>query len=80
MVAVMYCPQCGTQGKPKTRTKGSIGIEAILWMCYLFQDRFFVPGVIYSVWRMATKEKVCPKCGAPDMIPLDSPLATSAHR
>jgi hypothetical protein len=67
-----YCPNCGTVGPAKTRVKGSFAIELLLWLCFL------VPGVIYSIWRLTTKEAVCPSCGAPNMIPADSPKARAA--
>lgn len=68
-----YCPQCGAVGTPKTQTKGSILIEIILWLC------FIVPGVIYSLWRMTSgRTQVCRTCGAPNLLPLDSPKARAA--
>ena len=71
MAKVMLCTNCGTQAKPKKIVKGSIGLEIILWMC------FIVPGLIYSLWRptSAARFKACPSCGAPDMVKLDSPIA-----
>lgn len=62
------CTTCGAQGIPKTRVKGSIGIEIVLWLCFL------VPGLIYSIWRLTTKEKVCSTCGANTLVPIDSPV------
>jgi len=67
-----YCQSCGSVGRPKTRVKGSFWIEVLLWFC------FFVPGLIYSIWRPTTKEQVCPVCGTPNMIPVDSPKARAA--
>lgn len=64
----MICSNCGTIGKPKTVTKGSIWIEIILWLFLI------IPGIIYSIWRLTTRAKVCPSCGAEKMIPLDSPM------
>lgn len=69
MAKILLCSNCGTQGKPKLKTKGSIFIEIILWLCLI------VPGLIYSIWRHTTRYKACPSCGAPNMIPLDSPRA-----
>lgn len=63
------CTNCGFTGKPKKVIKGSIFIEIILWIAFL------IPGVVYSIWRHTTKQKVCRKCGAPNMIPEDSPKA-----
>jgi hypothetical protein len=63
----MVCQNCGYRGKPKKITKGSIFIELILWLAFL------IPGLIYSIWRLTTKYWACPRCRAPNMIPLDSP-------
>lgn len=55
---VIDCPVCWYTGKPKKETPGSIRIELVLWLLLL------VPGIIYSVWRLAaTKTCKCPKCG-----------------
>jgi len=64
----MICPHCGSTGKPKTITPGSIFIEIILWCC------FAIPGLVYSIWRLTARKKgCCPACSQPGMIPLDSP-------
>jgi hypothetical protein len=65
----MFCTNCGTIGAPKTYTKGSMLIEILLWLCLLF------PGLIYSIWRLASRYKGCPACQAPNMIPANSPKA-----
>ena len=65
----MLCFHCGTQAKPKLETKGSILIELVLWVC------FILPGLIYTIWRHASRYEACPTCKAPNMIPLDSPRA-----
>lgn len=67
MAKEKICPNCGFKGKPKSTTKGSIFIEIILWCCFL------VPGFIYSLWRMTSRTPACPKCSAPNMVPVDSP-------
>lgn len=61
------CTKCGTTTKGKTITKGSFFIELILWLC------FFVPGIIYSMWRLSTRYEACPECGAVDLVPVNSP-------
>ena len=61
------CPHCGTRGAPKMRAKGSIWIEIVLWLAIV------LPGLIYSIWRLTTKEAVCPSCGMPGMISVASP-------
>jgi hypothetical protein len=68
-----YCPSCGSIGRPKTYTKGSIFIEIILWLCLI------VPGLVYSLWRMTSgRSKGCASCGATSIIPADSPKAKAA--
>jgi hypothetical protein len=61
------CARCGVQGSLKSETKGSFLIEVILWLM------FIVPGLIYSLWRLSTRRKVCGACGSPELVPLDSP-------
>lgn len=67
MKATMICPQCGTAGRPKTYTKGSMAIELLAWLCFL------IPGLFYSIWRWTSRYRGCPHCGADHMVPLASP-------
>lgn len=67
MAKELICSACGTTGKPKTETRGSFFIEVILWLCFL------IPGMIYTVWRLTTRRKVCRACSAHQLLPLDSP-------
>jgi hypothetical protein len=67
-----YCPNCGTVDYPVLRKSGSTVVEVLLWLFLL------VPGVVYSIWRVASKRLVCPKCEHPGTIPLDSPIAKKA--
>jgi hypothetical protein len=69
MAGELVCTNCGKKGKPKTVTRGFFLIEIVLWIF------FIIPGLIYSIWRLTTKYKACPSCGAPNMVPLDSPIA-----
>jgi hypothetical protein len=63
----MICPNCGKRGAPSKATKGSIWIELLLWCCFL------VPGLIYSIWRLSSRQLVCPDCKQAGMISEDSP-------
>lgn len=63
----LICTQCGSVGKTKGVTKGSMTIELILWLCFL------IPGLIYSFWRLSNKSIVCKVCGNSSLIPVDSP-------
>lgn len=69
---VMYCTSCGSEGQGRTKTRGALLIEVILWLCFL------VPGLIYSIWRLSSKHKVCSSCGAATLVPLSSPVARAA--
>lgn len=69
----VHCMTCGVEAPPISRTRGSIGMEVVLWVCFL------VPGLIYSVWRLTTRRMVCSACGAENIIPVQSPAAI-AHR
>jgi len=39
----------------------------MLWLAFL------IPGLIYSIWRLTTRQPACAKCGATDVVPEDSP-------
>lgn len=67
MAKILICSACGTTGKPKSETPGSILIEIILWLC------FIVPGLIYSIWRHTKRHDVCRSCGAAQLLPAESP-------
>lgn len=65
----LICSVCGSTEGTKTITKGSMLMEFVLWCCFL------IPGLIYSFWRMGSRHPGCRKCGSPNMIPSDSPVA-----
>lgn len=65
------CKDCGTVGESKTRARGSMMVEVVLWLC------FIVPGLIYSIWRLSSKHEVCPSCGSDRLVPLDTPVGKS---
>ena len=69
-----YCPHCGTVDVPVRESRGSFGLEVVLWLCFL------VPGIIYSVWRMNSDYDACRKCGQGGLLPLDSPRAQAELR
>jgi hypothetical protein len=72
MAREMYCPSCGRIGRPKRITPGYFVLEVVLWLF------FIIPGLIYSVWRLAARYDGCPYCEQKGMIPTDSPLARPA--
>lgn len=65
---MQICRDCGSVGRVKQITPGSIFIELILWCC------FIVPGLIYSFWRLSKRHEVCAACGGQSIIPLDTPV------
>lgn len=69
----LHCMTCGTDATPKFSPKGSFAVEVICWLC------FIVPGLIYSVWRRASKPARCPACSATNVVPYAAPAAV-AHR
>jgi hypothetical protein len=63
----MVCTTCGHHGPTKNHTRGSVLIEIVLWLL------FIVPGLIYSLWRLSTRRKVCSACEATTLVPADTP-------
>ena len=61
------CTNCGYKGQPETEKKGSDRMEMVLWWC------LFLPGFVYSIWRLITQYNVCPECRKPFMVPLIPP-------
>lgn len=64
-----FCKSCHYVGGTKRFMPGSILVELVAW-CF-----FFVPGVIYSIWRHSASVQVCKTCGSKEVIPINSPLA-----
>ena len=61
------CKDCGTVGETKTVARGSMGVEIVLWLC------FIVPGLIYSIWRLSSKHETCSACGSERLVPIQTP-------
>jgi len=71
---ICICPNCGTTAAPRTYTRGSIFIEIILWLC------FIIPGIVYTIWRLTTRQKVCRVCRQPGVVPIASPRGRELTR
>lgn len=67
----MICTNCFYQGKPKTITKGSLGMEILLWVFFFWM--WFIPGIIYTLWRLSTQKKVCKSCEQDTLVSTKSP-------
>jgi hypothetical protein len=63
------CTSCGKIASPALHTRGSFGIEIILWLCLI------LPGILYSLWRLSSRIEVCAACGSANIIPVNSPAA-----
>lgn len=61
------CTQCGYHAERKRVTKGSLVIELVMWLAFVF------PGIIYSLWRMTSKYWACQSCGSDAIVPDFSP-------
>jgi hypothetical protein len=65
----MLCTRCGSVARPKVIVPGTFALEIILWVL------FILPGLAYTLHRLASKYTACPLCGEPHMIPLSTPRA-----
>lgn len=68
------CTRCGSTDGARSRTGGSILIEIVLWIA------FIVPGIIYSLWRLTSRHRVCRACGAAELVPVESPMGQDLLR
>jgi hypothetical protein len=78
----MYCPACGIVGEPQRVTRGTMLMEAALWLVVLAAGAVFGWWLIlvalgYSLWRVWSRYDACPSCRAPGMIPAGSPRAVA---
>lgn len=74
----LICTNCGNQAKSVSKAKGSLWIEIMLWIAsalggYYIASIFYPVGLIYSIYRLLTKAKVCSKCSASNLIPVNTP-------
>lgn len=67
MAKEVICANCLAVGKPKNFIKGNFLTELVLWLLLI------VPGLLYSLWRLNTRAKVCRECGSDQIIPANSP-------
>ena len=65
----LVCTNCGHVGSTTTVTKGHFALEVVMWICFL------VPGIIYSVWRLTTRQEACSVCGNVNLLPKAAPMA-----
>jgi len=61
----IHCTNCGYEGEIQNFIKGSIITELFLYLMFL------LPGIIYSIWRLSSRYKGCPKCKWENVVPLE---------
>ncbi len=66
MKSEKICLDCGYVGTTKRYVPGNIFLEMVLW-CFMI-----LPGLFYSLWRMASAKQVCRGCGGTRFVPLQS--------
>ena len=80
------CVTCHTQDCPRSAIKGSVILELFLWLSavvctlaisFLLGVFALAVAIAYSVFRLASRKRVCPSCGSADVIPISSPRARS---
>ncbi|HPI93352.1 MAG TPA: hypothetical protein PLT09_07060 [Deltaproteobacteria bacterium] len=68
MASLHICKACWLISTPGYRVKGSLRTEVALWLLMV------VPGIVYTLWRHITREKICPACASMAVVPIDSSL------
>jgi DNA-directed RNA polymerase subunit RPC12/RpoP len=63
------CASCGSEVRAMQITPGSFGTELLLWLLFL------LPGLIYSIWRIAGRYTGCPVCDSRNLVPIGTPMA-----
>lgn len=63
------CTHCRSEMYTKSKTKGSILMELVLWCL------FIVPGLLYSIWRLASRTEACSECGSEHFVKSGSDAA-----
>jgi DNA-directed RNA polymerase subunit RPC12/RpoP len=63
------CTSCGSEVRAMQITPGSFGTELLLWFLFL------LPGLIYSIWRIAGRYTGCPVCDSRNLVPIGTPMA-----
>jgi hypothetical protein len=71
---VVVCKACEMTGTPRSITPGSMGMEVLLWLCFL------LPGMLYSTYRISKRYKGCAHCGSADIVPIESPAGQNILR
>ncbi len=74
------CKLCGYCGPVVKKGPGTLGTEITFWIIGFIVPPFLTIAAIFSLYRFALRRAVCPKCGSPDVIPLDSPMGKKVYK
>ena len=69
------CTRCLETIRPTSGVRGSFLIELGLWATAIIWLPLILLGILYSVWRMTTRRKQCPRCSSTELVPSDSERA-----
>ncbi len=67
----IVCLNCESIGPVKTRVAGSPALEIFLYLATFWL--FFIPAIIYTVWRAGQAYQSCKVCGSRNVVPVESP-------
>lgn len=67
-----FCTSCQEAVFSERQTPGSVLLLIVL-TCF-----FFLPGVLYLAWMLASRYDACPNCGGRSLVPVNSPAARRA--
>lgn len=62
----LICANCGAIDEIRKEKRGSGIMEITLWIT------LFIPGILYTIWRVVDKRKFCAQCNCKKLVPLDS--------
>ncbi|MFA7174107.1 MAG: hypothetical protein WC340_12000 [Kiritimatiellia bacterium] len=68
------CSNCGSYTNGTSHTKGYFVLEIILWLCWV------IPGLLYTMWRLTTRGKVCHLCKCDTLTPVNSPMGRKLQK
>ena len=69
------CTRCLARMDPKSVVKGSFIVELGLWLMLFIWLPLVLLGIGYTLWRIFSRHKACPECGAAEYVPADSERA-----
>jgi hypothetical protein len=80
-----WCSHCHVLAVPMFRARGTFAGEIGVWVLALIGIPFtfglsLLVGLLYSLWRVVAKDRICPSCRLPGVVPGNSPRAQADMR